>query len=101
VNILETLLDRGFEFRTLPAYPRHVGVTKYHCAALLELTPEGKLNQFSSAGYLLDSGEIALLVQRQEKPIFVYKSHEFPADEQLMFDYRRFTEELRTALAEQ
>ncbi len=98
MNILEILLDRGFAFRTFPAYPRHMGVEKYHCAALLELTEEGRLQQFSSAGYLLETGEIALLVERQGRPIFVYKSKEVPAEGEPIEQYRRFIEELRSIL---
>ncbi len=33
--------------------------------ALLEMTPEGGIKQFSAAGLLLETGEIALLVERQ------------------------------------
>ncbi|MBI2816460.1 MAG: hypothetical protein HYX72_05945 [Acidobacteria bacterium] len=101
MNILETLLDRGFAFRPFPAYPRHLGVEKYHCAALLELTPEGKLKLFSSAGYLLDSGEIALLIERQDKSVFVHKSKEVPAEGEVLDRYQRFLRELQSALDKQ
>ncbi len=100
-NPLEILLDRGFAFRSFPAYPRHPGVEKYGCAALLELTPEGRLQQFSSAGLLLDTGEIALLVERQGRPVFVYKSRELPADGEPMENYRRFLRELGSILDQQ
>ncbi len=101
MNALEIFLDRGFVFRNFPAYPRHLGVEKYHCAALLEVTQEGRLKQFSSAGYLLDTGEIALLVERNGQPVFVYKSKEVPAEDQLIKNYRQFLQELRSILDQQ
>lgn len=101
MSVLETLLDQGFTFRSFPVYPQHMGVEKYHCAALLELSEEGKVRQFSSAGYLLDTGEIALLIERQGKSLFVYKSNEMPAEGDPMENYRRFVEELRSILDQQ
>ena len=101
MQVLEKLLEAGFAFHSFPAYPRHVGVEKHHCAALLEMTSEGAIRQFSSAGYLLDSGEIALLVDRGGRPIFVYKSKEIPAEGEPLENYRRFLDELRAILETQ
>ncbi len=101
MNIIEKLIDQGFSFRTFPTYPRHLGVEKYHCAALVEVSEEGRLRQFSSAGYLLDSGEIALLVERNGRPTFVYKSKEVPAEDELMKQYQRFLHELHSILRQQ
>jgi hypothetical protein len=100
MNPLEKLLDEGFAFRNFPAYPRHLGVEKYGCAALLKLTPEGRLQQFSAAGWLLDTGEIALLVERQGRPVFVHKSRELPAQGERLENYQRFLQELRLILEE-
>ena len=93
----EKLLQGGFSFRVFPAYPRHLGVVKYNCAALLERTPEGEWRQFSSAGALLETGEIALLVERNGQQMFVYKSKEVPAEGTLLENYRRFLDELKSA----
>jgi len=101
MSVLEILLDRGFTFRSIPVYPHHMGVEKYHCAALLELTEEGKVRQFSSAGYLLDTGEIALLIERQGHALFVYKSKELSAEGEPLENYRRFVEELNSILDQQ
>ena len=98
MQVLEKLLEAGFAFRSFPAYPRHVGVEKHHCAALLEMTPDGAIRQFSSAGYLLGSGEIALLVERGGRSLFVYKSKEVPAEGEPLENYRRFLGELRAIL---
>ena len=100
MDFLEKLFQQGFTLRSFSVYPRHLGVEKYNCAALLELTPKGRWKQFSSAGYLLDS-QIALLVEREGKPTFVYKSKQVPGNEKVMKDFQRFLEELGAALEQQ
>ena len=100
MDMLEKLLQQGFSFRSLPAYPRHLAVEKYNCAALLELTPDGKWKQFSAAGYLMD-GQIALLVEREGHPTFVYKSKQLPAEGEALEIFERFQQELRSALEQQ
>jgi hypothetical protein len=100
MDTIEKLLRQGFTFRSFPAYPRHLGVEKYTCAALLERTAEGEWRQFSSAGALLEEGEIALLVERLGRSVFVYKSRELPAEGERLENYRRFMEELRSALGQ-
>lgn len=97
---VEKLVEQGFTLRSFPAYPRHLGVVKYNCVALLELTPEGRWKQFSSAGYLLD-GQIALLVERDGKRLFVHKSKQLPAEGNILEDFQRFLKELETALEQQ
>lgn len=98
MNPLEKLLEEGFEFRTSPTYPRHVITVKYQFAALLEMTPEGRIKQFSAAGLLLETGEIALLVERQGRAAFVYKSKEVAAEPEKLENYQRFLRELRAAV---
>ena len=101
MNPLEKLLEQGFEFRTSETYPRHVITVKYQFAALLEMTPEGRVQQFSSAGLLLETGEIALLVERQGRAAFVYKAKEVVAEPEKLEDDQRFLRELRAALEQQ
>jgi len=91
------LVTQGFTLRSLPQYPRHLRVEKYNCAALLELTPEGKLKQFSAAGYLVD-GQIALLVNRGGQSVFACKGREVLAEGDALKNFRRFERELRAAL---
>lgn len=98
---LEKLLEQGFEFRTSATYPRHVITVKYQFAALLEMTAEGRIRQFSSAGLLLETGEIALLVERQGRSAFVHKSKEVAAEPEKLESYQRFLRELRGALEQQ
>lgn len=43
IEMLEYFLRQGFTFRSFPAYPRHLDAEQHNCAALLELTPEGRL----------------------------------------------------------
>ena len=97
MDVLEKLLEEGFSFRTFPPYPRHLAIEKYNCAALLELTPEGKWKQFSAAGYLMD-GQIALLVERAGRRWFVYKSKEIPAEGEALESFERFQQELEVIL---
>jgi len=97
MDALEKLVAEGFLLRSLPAYPRHLRVEKYDCAALLELTPEGRLKQFSAAGYLVD-GQIALLVERGGKQVFAYKAKQVPAGGEAMENFRRFERELGVVL---
>lgn len=97
MDALEKLVGEGFVLRSLPTYPRHLRVEKYHCAALVELTPEGKLKQFSAAGYLVD-GQIALLVERSGRPVFAYKTKLVDAEGEAIENFRRFERELKSVL---
>jgi hypothetical protein len=100
MDVLEQLVEEGFTLRSFPAYERHLGVEKYNCAALLEPTPEGRWKRFSSAGYLLD-GQIALLVERSGRKVFVYKSKELAAVGEPLAQFERFLKELEVILASQ
>ena len=100
MDVLEKLLQKGFSLRSLAAYPRHLAVEKYDCAALLERTPEGRWKQFSAAGHLID-GQIALLVERNGRKVFAYKSKKLPAEGEALQNFGRFQQELRSVLEEQ
>ena len=100
MDTLAKLVEEGFALRSLPAYPRHLRVEKHGCAALLEPTPDGRWKQFSAAGYLVD-GQIALLVERNGRQVFAYKSKHVPAEGEPMEKFRRFEQELRSALEHQ
>ena len=100
MDILERFLQAGFTFRNFLTYPRHFGVEKYNCIALLELSAEGTWKQFSSAGYLVD-GQIALLVEREGKQAFVYKAKQVLAEGAAMENFLRFQQELRSLLEQQ
>jgi hypothetical protein len=107
MNAIEKLVAEGFILRSLPQYPRHLRVEKHDCAALLEMTPEGRLKQFSAAGYLVD-GQIALLVERGGRNdtnvpfrVFAYKGNEVPAQGEAMENFRRLEQELRAVLENQ
>ena len=100
MDTLEKLHAEGFALRSLPSYPRHLRVEKHGCAALIAPTPDGRWEQFSAAGYLLD-GQIALLVERGGRPVFAYKSKQVPAEGEPLENFRRFEQELRAALENQ
>lgn len=97
MDFLERLVEQGFSLRSFPTYARHLGVEKYNCAALLELTPEGQWRQFSSSGYLIE-GQIALLVERNSSRSFVYKAQTLLAEGAVWDDFCRFREELAALL---
>ena len=100
MNALEKLVEQGFLLRSLPQYPRHLRVEKYDCAALVELTPEGSLRQFSSAGFLID-GQIALLVERDGRQVFAYKVKQVEAEGERLEAFRSFERELKEVLEQQ
>ncbi len=91
------LLERGFRFRSLEAYPRFIGVERDNFVALLETTPEGQLRRFGASGYLLNH-KIALLVERGGQSVFQNKRQTVTATPELLEAYRRFQEDLRGAL---
>lgn len=104
-------MESGFTLRTFQAYPRHLGVEKNNCIALLELTPEGRWRQFSSPGYLIE-GQIGLLVEGaqadsgaqpglRECKRFVYKAKSIPAEGAVWQNYVAFREELSRLLSDQ
>ena len=100
MDTLEDLLQQGFSLRSFPSYPRHLGVEKYNCVALLELTPEGGWKQFGTAGYLLE-GQIGLLIERRGKPVFVHKSRQLLADGEPLENFQQFVQELQSVLRQQ
>lgn len=97
MDTLEKLVEAGFTLRSLPVYPRHLRVEKYNCAALLELTPEGRLKQFSTAGYLIE-GQMALLVEQGGRQVFAYKAKQVEAEGEALENFRRFERELGAVL---
>ena len=100
MELLEKMVEAGFTLRTFPNYERHLAVEKYNCVALLEPTPQGQWKRFSAAGYLLD-GQIALLVERQGRKLFVHKSKQVQAEGNLLADFERFLAELEAILSTQ
>ncbi|MBI4459477.1 MAG: hypothetical protein HY648_05410 [Acidobacteria bacterium] len=73
---------------------------KNNCIALLQWNEEGRWEQFSAAGYLVD-GQIALLVEREGKLSFVHKARQIPAEGDLPENFLQFQRELRSILEEQ
>ena len=100
MDALEKLVAEGFVLRSLPVYPRHLRVEKYDCAALVELTPEGKWKQFSAAGRLVD-GQIALLVEQGGRQVFAYKTKQVEGGGETLENFRRFERELGEVLESQ
>lgn len=97
VIVLDRLKQLGFQLLRLPRYERYVAAERHGFAALLEYTDEGRLRQFSSAGFLVQ-GELTLLVERAGENQFVSKNQQIRASAQMLADYQRFQRDLRTAL---
>ena len=96
-QVLERLRELGFQFLTLPRYDRQVPAERDGFVALLEYTSEGEIRQFSSAGYLIE-GQIGLLIQRGSNNFFVAKKTEVLATPELLDRYRKFQQDLHSAL---
>ena len=96
-QVLEKLRELGFQFLTLPRYERQVAAKRDGFVALLEYTSGGEIRQFSSAGYLLEE-QIGLLIQRGPNNFFVAKKKEVLATPELLDRYRKFQQDLLSAL---
>ena len=96
-QVLEKLRELGFQFLTLPRYERQVAAEREGFVALLEYTASSEIQQFSSAGYLIE-GQIGLLVKRGPASFFVAKKKEMLATPELLDRYRKFQQDLHSAL---
>lgn len=96
MQALGKLKELGFDFVQLVRYERHLAATRDGFAALLEYRDE-QIHQFSSPGYLLD-GQLALLVERGGETMFVLKEKQVAANPGMLASYRRFQDDLRSAL---
>ena len=94
---LQSLVDAGFELQIFERYPKAVGAVRDGCIALLEVTPEG-VRPVGQAGWRM--GEVmGLLVERNGRQVFQYKSEVLEATPERLAALRRFREELEALLA--
>ena len=84
--------------RILPVHvsPRHILFERGGYVALVEHS-NGVLGEVGAAGVLTEKGSFATLVWRDDKPFFVGKGYERPADAEVS-DLRAFQRDLGTAL---
>ncbi len=94
---LPRLMERGFTFRSFPAYPRSLGAVRGNFVALLNATPDGQVELLGAAGCLMGE-KIGVLVERDGVKIFQAKSEELPATAELLESYQRFQADLKEVL---
>ena len=100
MNFLEELVRRGFTFQIFEAYPKQLGVVKAGFIVLLDVSDAGRWMRFSSPGRLIDD-QIALLIERGGRQVFVHKAAEVSAEDELLQQYRDFCREVDEVLAQQ
>lgn len=94
---LQSLVDAGFELQTFDRYPQAVGAVRDGCIALLEVRADGLL-LIGQPGWRM--GEVmGLLVEREGRQVFQYKSDLVEATPERLAALRRFTAELAGLLA--
>lgn len=89
---LETLLDAGFGFATIPRIERHLAVEKHGFVALLDLS-EGQVRIFAQIGYRIGEG-IGMLVERKGGKAFAWKEEVLYPTPELLAEYQRIKTEL-------
>jgi hypothetical protein len=86
----------GFEIETFDRYPRHIGVVRHGCIALLEVTNQG-LKLTGTPGWRM--GEVmGVLVEEGQQRIFRAKSEVLEATAERLEILSRFAEELEDLL---
>lgn len=95
---LQYLHQAGYEIQSFDRYPRHVGVVRGNCIALLEVTPDG-LHMIGAPGWRM--GEVmGVLIEKDGRQIFQAKEQIQEATPERLNLLRRFGEELERDLAE-
>jgi hypothetical protein len=92
VSRLEGLLKAGFKFVTFEHFARYLAVEKKGFVALLDVSSR-KVQRFGTIGYHIGNG-IGVLVERDGRETFVWKSESVAATPELLADYARVKKEL-------
>jgi hypothetical protein len=97
---LERLRARGFQFVAFPPYASHLGVRKGDCAALLAPVPNGGMQIFGEAFYLVAGNPSVLVAPKPEdaRRFFVWKQTRVEATPARLDELRRFADELAEML---
>jgi hypothetical protein len=86
----------GFEIQTFDRYPRHIGVLREGCIALLEVTADG-LKMSGTSGWRM--GEVmGVLVEEGQQRVFRAKDQTVEATPKRLEALRRFEKELEGLL---
>lgn len=93
---LQRLYLEGFGIETFERYPNSVGVIRDGIVALFTVTPQG-LQMLGTPG--LRMGEVlAVLVEKNGRKVFQYKSDEVEATAEHLDGLRRFKEDVARLL---
>jgi hypothetical protein len=93
---LQSLVEAGFELETFERYPKAMGAVRDGCIALLEVGPDG-LRLVGQPGWRM--GEVmGLLVERNGRQVFQYKSEMVEASPERLDALRRFREDMERLL---
>jgi len=93
---LQQIYLAGFELQTFDRFPKCVGVIRDHCIALLVPGTEG-LQILGSPGWRM--GEVmAVLVEREGRPVFQAKSDIIEATPEMLETLKRFRADLAKLL---
>jgi hypothetical protein len=94
---LQRLYLEGFGIETFERYPNSVGVIRDGIVALFTVTPQG-LQMLGTPG--LRMGEVlAVLVEKNGRKVFQYKSEEVEATAEHLDALRRFRDDVARLLA--
>jgi hypothetical protein len=94
---LQRLYMEGFGIETFERYPNSVGVIRDGIVALFTVTPQG-LQMLGTPG--LRMGEVlGVLIERNGRQLFQYKSDEVAATPEHLDALRRFREDVARLLA--
>jgi hypothetical protein len=94
---LERLTSGGFQLLPVLEITTHYVLERDGFVALAERRADGSFGNFGAAGKLLE-GAFAVLVWREEGPVFVAKGKQWPATPEQVETLRRFEGDLRNAL---
>jgi hypothetical protein len=96
---LQTIYLAGFELETFEMFASSMGLTKGHCIAMAEATPEG-LKLIGQPGWRMGR-LLGVLVTRDGKRVFQAKSELVEATPERLSELESFRQELERLLTAQ
>jgi hypothetical protein len=91
-EVISRLQDSGFTLETFERYPRHVGVVRGHCIALVEVAPTG-LRLTGTPGWRMGD-LLGVLVEKGGRQVFQAKGEIVEATPERIDALRRFRADL-------
>ncbi len=98
IEALQRLLARGFAPVALPLYAGAIPIRRGSVAALLEPEEGGGLRLVAPASYLLE-GNLSVLIHRDGREWFVWKSRQVEATPERLEEVRQFSADLSAMLS--